>query len=391
MAVVYALVFTRDGREDWAAVAIAVTALGAVPVLAALTLQAFGRHRTPLTSAVVTTAVCFAFAVALLSAFRVPLSYVGLAACLPIAAAWMVRANLAFQRMVHRRAALLDFAGAGAVLAMLDPAPRRILDPQDAIGDVDCVLIDPVSHHAPHWAPLLQRAYLAGAEIMPWSAYLELSLGRVDTDAFDVADIRHTALQSAYLQARRWLDKAAVLATLPVTLPLAALVALYLLVRHGRPILFVQVRRGLGGRLFRMVKFRTMQAAAPGSGAGAPASPGDARILPGAALLRRLRLDELPQLWNVLIGDMALVGPRPEALHLARAYERAIPGYRHRLLLTPGITGLAQVRSGYASDLEEVRVKLSHDLYYIRHVSPELDLRILAGTLRIVLLGQGAR
>ena len=387
MAIVYAALFLRHGRDDLGNLLVAVLALAAVPAMTALTLQAFGRHDTPLTSATLMTIVYSAFVVAVLSAVRLPLSYLGLFAAVPVAVFFMVRANLALQRMAGSRIAILDFDAAAATAARLALPPRILADPTAPLGDVDCLLIDPLVHHDRHWAPLLQRAYLAGIDILPWPIFLERSLGRVDVGSFDVSDIRHTPSQTAYLKVRPWIDRALVLATLPVTVPLKLAVALYLVVRYGRPVLFSQFRSGLGGRPFRIVKFRTMR-----RDAGVrPAEPADSRVLPGARILRRMRLDELPQLWNVLKGEMSLVGPRPETPELVSEFDASIPGHIYRGLLAPGITGWAQIRSGYASSPDEVRTKLAHDLYYIKHVSPELDLRILVDTVRIVLFGSGAR
>jgi lipopolysaccharide/colanic/teichoic acid biosynthesis glycosyltransferase len=125
--------------------------------------------------------------------------------------------------------------------------------------------------------------------------------------------------------------------------------------------------------------------------AGGATGDMDKRIIPGCGLIRRLRLDELPQLYNILIGNMSLIGPRPEAIDLVKWYRREIREWDYRTLILPGITGWAQVNSGYTSNPSEARVKLSYDLYYIKHLSFDLDLQILFKTIRTVLLGMGAR
>jgi len=102
-------------------------------------------------------------------------------------------------------------------------------------------------------------------------------------------------------------------------------------------------------------------------------------------------LDELPQLFNVLVGDMSLIGPRPESIELARWYEREIPEYAHRLLVLPGLTGWAQVNSGYTSNPDEAKIKLSYDLYYIKHLSLDIDIITVFKTLRTIVFGTGAR
>jgi len=118
---------------------------------------------------------------------------------------------------------------------------------------------------------------------------------------------------------------------------------------------------------------------------------GDNRIIPGCALLRKLRLDELPQLYNIVIGDMSLIGPRPGAVYISRQMEKIEPKYAFRCLVKPGITGWAQVTSGYAGTVEQEIEKLSYDLYYIKHLSFDLDTLIVFKTIQTVLFRKGAR
>jgi exopolysaccharide biosynthesis polyprenyl glycosylphosphotransferase len=167
-----------------------------------------------------------------------------------------------------------------------------------------------------------------------------------------------------------------------VTLPLLTLLAL--LVRlDGGPSLFCQTRVGEGGRLFTVYKLRTMRVGS--SSAAQWASPGDPRITSVGAFLRRTHLDELPQLFNVLQGDMSLVGPRPEQPAFVAHLEKELPFYTERHLIRPGITGWAQVRCGYAgSDIGSTR-KLCHDLFYLKHRTMLLDLVIMAETLRTLV------
>lgn len=169
----------------------------------------------------------------------------------------------------------------------------------------------------------------------------------------------------------------------PLLLPLVAAVTLYQLAVAGRPLLYWQTRVGAGGRLFEMVKFRTMVLDAEDDGLGARlASVDDARVIPACRWIRASRLDELPQLWHVLRGEMSLVGPRPERPELTEAFEQRIPGYARRHELPPGMTGLAQIHGRYHTDAE---YKLGYDLQYLVDWSPVLDLEILARTIWVVL------
>jgi lipopolysaccharide/colanic/teichoic acid biosynthesis glycosyltransferase len=154
------------------------------------------------------------------------------------------------------------------------------------------------------------------------------------------------------------------------------------------PLLFVQARAGLGGRPFRLLKFRTMH---PASGPTSEwARDNDQRITRAGRWLRKFRLDELPQFVNMLRGDMNLVGPRPHPLSNFDLFSRTVPYYWLRSLVRPGVTGWAQVRHGYANDLEEETEKMRYDLYYIKHRSILRDIHILLDTVRVVLLGRGA-
>lgn len=193
----------------------------------------------------------------------------------------------------------------------------------------------------------------------------------------------------AYDLLKRVLDVMAVLITLPLSLPLAALVALATRLDSPGPALFSQWRTGLHGRAFRLHKFRSMRHTEQDTPQFATAQ--DPRITRLGAFLRKTRLDELPQLWNVLRGDMSLIGPRPEQAAFVASFAQEIPSYPYRHLVRPGLTGWAQVQQGYAASTQETAVKLSYDLYYVTHYSLAMDLLILAKTLRTVLTGDGAR
>jgi len=145
------------------------------------------------------------------------------------------------------------------------------------------------------------------------------------------------------------------------------------------------------GRLYEIQKFRTMVDGAEAGAGPQWAREDDGRITRVGRMLRRTRLDELPQVWNVLVGDMSFIGPRPERPTFVKRFEQTIPRYLERLAVAPGITGLAQVEGGYDASEDDVRVKLSHDLAYIENRSLPLDLEILAKTVRVVLTGRGAR
>lgn len=194
----------------------------------------------------------------------------------------------------------------------------------------------------------------------------------------------------AYAPIKRCFDVMAVLVLLPVLIPLCIAVALVVWLDGGRPILFWQERVGQWGRAFRMVKFRTMRPDAESNGA-AFASSGDNRVTRIGRVLRRFRLDELPQFWNVLRGEMSIIGPRPEQVVFAEEFEERFPLYGLRHAVPPGITGWAQVTQGYAAGADETLEKLRRDTYYIKHLSLSKDLKVLALTALTVLTGFGSR
>jgi exopolysaccharide biosynthesis polyprenyl glycosylphosphotransferase len=173
--------------------------------------------------------------------------------------------------------------------------------------------------------------------------------------------------------------------------PLMLLVAAAVKLDSPGPVFYRQVRVGEGGRRFTIVKFRSMRTDAEASGAPQWASERDPRVTRVGAFIRRFRIDELPQLWNVLAGEMALVGPRPERPELVAEIARQLPFYEPRHLVRPGITGWAQVYAPYAASIEETLEKLSYDLYYVKHQSFATDAGIMLSTLGVMAGGRGAR
>jgi exopolysaccharide biosynthesis polyprenyl glycosylphosphotransferase len=172
---------------------------------------------------------------------------------------------------------------------------------------------------------------------------------------------------------------------LPIMLALAAAIRL----TSPGPALYSQLRVGQNGRLFRVYKLRSMRADAEKGTGAVWATEGDPRITPIGGLLRRSRLDEIPQLWNVIIGNMSLVGPRPERPEFVEALTKQIPFYSLRHLVKPGITGWAQVRYTYGATIEDAMEKLQHDLFYIKNLTVGLDLFILFETVKTVVLHRG--
>ncbi len=184
---------------------------------------------------------------------------------------------------------------------------------------------------------------------------------------------------------KRAIELVGLLVSLPVTVPMLALAGLYVRVVAGAPVLFWQERTGKDGVPYRMVKFRTMYRDAEEGLGPVLAARGDPRVIPACEWMRKTRVDELPQLWNVAKGEMSVVGPRPERPELTEQFEELIPGYGRRHDVPPGITGLAQVQGRYHTD---PGYKLGHDLQYLVNWSPVRDVQILARTIWVVLTRQ---
>ena len=190
---------------------------------------------------------------------------------------------------------------------------------------------------------------------------------------------------------KRIVDFAAALVGLAVITPVLALVALIIKLESPGPVFYSQERVGRFGEAFKMYKFRSMRIDAEAHGPVWAGGEDDPRVTRVGKFLRRTHLDELPQIFNVLKGDMSLVGPRPERPVFVEQLDREIPRYDERLLIKPGMTGLAQVHYRYDQTIADVKRKLRFDLLYVKRMCLMLDLRILAWTILVVMTGRGIR
>jgi sugar transferase (PEP-CTERM system associated) len=240
----------------------------------------------------------------------------------------------------------------------------------------------------------LLQLRLCGVRIEDGTSWLEKISGQLDIDEVNPSSLifgEGFHLATGYKFPRRILSWALALALFIVALPLIPIIALLIKLSSPGPVLYRQKRVGFGGEPFECYKFRTMRVDAEAESGPTWAKDNDPRITKVGAFLRRTRLDEVPQLWNVLRGDMAFVGPRPERPEFVNKLSQRIPYYNLRHLTRPGITGWAQINYGYGSSVEESKEKLKYDLYYIRHAGIVLDLVIVFDTLRAVLVGRGVR
>ena len=257
-------------------------------------------------------------------------------------------------------------------------------------GSLDAIVVDLHQNLSPEWIRFLANCTLQGIPVYHAALIYEHLTGRVSLEYLSDDAVQAFHLPRIYPQVKRFIDIVLVLVSLPITMPLMSMIALLIKLDSRGPILFIQDRVGQGGRPFRIVKFRTMRTDAERGGAKF-AKEADDRVTRLGRWLRKFRLDELPQFWNVLKGEMSLIGPRPEQVKFAEEFAEEIPYYNYRHLVKPGITGWAQVMHGYAAGKEETREKLEYDLYYVKYLSLWLDLLIVAKTIRTILTGFGAR
>ncbi len=234
---------------------------------------------------------------------------------------------------------------------------------------------------------------LGGVQVVDLATFFERETGRIKLESLSPSwlvfeeGFHHGWLRD---RAKRIFDVAVSLALLVLASPLMLLAALAVRLDSPGPVLFRQVRVGQHGRPFELLKFRSMRADAEADGRPRWATRGDPRITRVGRFLRKARIDELPQLVNVLRGEMSFVGPRPERPEFVRELAAQIPYYNERHRVKPGITGWAQICYGYTANERDAREKLEYDLYYVKNYSPLFDLYILLRTVEVVLWGRGA-
>jgi exopolysaccharide biosynthesis polyprenyl glycosylphosphotransferase len=242
--------------------------------------------------------------------------------------------------------------------------------------------------------PTLTREYeRRGIDIESEVEFWERHLRRVDITHLEptwFCELGGSGTQRVSLAVSRVFDIVVSTALLLTTLPLIALVALLVWLESPGPVLYRQERVGLGGRPFTCLKFRSMRVNAEAAGP-TWAQQRDPRVTRIGAFMRRTRIDELPQLINILSGEMSFIGPRPERPHFVEQLAAAIPFYHERARVKPGLTGWAQVNYPYGASVEDARAKLSFDLYYVKNRSLLLDILILLSTIRVVLFQEGSR
>ena len=256
----------------------------------------------------------------------------------------------------------------------------------------DLIVVAQMNRRGNFPAKALIDCRMRGIQVEDWPTFYEKETGKIL-----VTDLRPSWLifSDGFVKTsrteiiKRLLDLGLSLVGLVLALPIMAAVAFIIKLESRGSVLFRQARLGQNGRVFILNKFRSMREDAEKDTGPVWAQDRDPRITRVGSFLRRTRLDELPQLFNVLLGDMSFIGPRPERPEFVYALQKQIPFYMERLSVKPGITGWAQVRYRYGATVEDAIEKLQYDLYYIKNLSLFLDLVILIATIQVVLFARG--
>jgi len=308
-----------------------------------------------------------------------------------------------------RLAALADAPGSGLEMVgfIAMSATEKIVTgaiPRDAISNLSDHVVDLRAgevvlalEERRNALPLndLLRVKTTGVHVNDIASFIERETGRVDLATTNPSGLifsdGFSAGQRISKVGKRLFDILASLLVLVVGLPLIIIAGIAVILDSRGPVFYRQPRVGLFGEPYDIFKIRSMRTDAEASGKAVWASENDPRVTRVGRIIRKLRIDELPQTWCVLKGDMSFVGPRPERPSFVEELEKKLPYYAERHMVKPGLTGWAQINYPYGASVEDARVKLEYDLYYAKNYSPFLDLLILLQTVRVVLWPEGAR
>ena len=332
-------------------------------------------------------------AVVLLLLARLPYDRIALGSGFAIHVLWNYLAYLYGEHRIRRRFAVVPY-GAVAGLGEIEHVEwSRLRRPRlEDTARCNAIVADFSADLPSEWEAFLADAALAGRIVYQVKQLTESLTGRVELHHLSENSFGSLVPARGYFHFKGGVDFLVALVALPLLLPLMAAIAAAIRLDGPGTILFRQVRIGHSGRRIAVYKFRTMRPAiVADERLAAMTGKDDDRITRVGGFLRRSRLDELPQLFNVLKWEMSWIGPRPEAEPLSAWYTTEIPFYRYRHVVKPGISGWAQVNQGHVCDVQSVRAKLQYDFYYIKHFSPWLDLLILFRTIKTMLTGFGSR
>lgn len=302
---------------------------------------------------------------------------------------WFLTVHSAYRRDREPRLALVPGGEDKGVTEIRGARWMRLNEPNTDISVFDGVVADLRADFAPDWQRFIATCVLSSKPVYHVKQITESLTGQVAIEHLSENSFGSVLPSSFYLKIKRMADFAAALVLLPVILPVIAVTSLLIRLESGGPALFCQSRMGYQGKPFIIFKLRSMRQ--DDGEASQFTLEHDPRITKIGRLIRKYRIDELPQIFNILRGEMSWIGPRPEAVDLAEWYQRDIPFYAYRHAVRPGISGWAQINQGNVAEIDAATAKLHYDFYYIKHFSPSLDLLIVIKTLKTILTGFGSR
>ena len=307
---------------------------------------------------------------------------------------WLYAIFIYGERQVSRRIAVVPFGGSNRLFGI--EAVQWVQLKRPRLADTrgcDAIVADFSADLPDEWEAFLADAALAGRLVYQHKQLAESLTGRVEIEKLSENSFGSLVPARGYFYLKGFIDFAWAIAMLPIALPLMVLIAIAVKLDSRGPALFRQKRVGHAGRSIVVYKFRTMRpgAAVDDERAAAMTRDDDDRVTRMGRVLRYLRLDELPQILNILKWEMSWIGPRPEAEILSVWYTNELPFYRYRHVVKPGISGWAQINQGHVAEVDQVHRKLQYDFYYIKYFSPWLDLLIFLRTIKTMLTGWGAR
>ena len=324
---------------------------------------------------------------------RVPYDRVGLAAGFLLHVAWLYLLYIFAERRVRRRIAVVPFGGADTI-TQINGVDWHVLKRPNLHDARAChaIVADFSADLPDEWEAFLADAAVEGRIVYQVKQLSESLTGRVELKHLSENSFGSLVPARGYFYLKGLIDFVFAIILLPVAVPAMAIIALAVRADSKGPALFRQKRVGHAGHPIIVYKFRTMHIVdAVADRASLITAEDDDRVTRVGRWLRRWRLDELPQIINILKWEMSWIGPRPEANLLSGWYTAEIPFYRYRHVVKPGISGWAQVNQGHVAEVREVHAKLHYDFYYIKYFSPWLDVLIFFRTIKTMLTGWGAR
>lgn len=305
------------------------------------------------------------------------------------AVAWLLATGYVRSRHAVPRLALVPGGNHRGITANSGAKWLELRSQDVDLSQIEGVVADLRGNLSETWERFVAKCILAGVPVYDVKNVMEALTGRVDIEHLSENSFGSVLPSNLYLRMKRAVDLLLALILLPFVIFLILIAAIAIKLDSPGPVFFAQQRMGFRARIFTIYKLRSMRE--DQSDGSRFTKAGDPRITRVGHFLRKYRIDELPQIWNILRGEMSWLGPRPEAVELADWYSTEIPFYIYRHAVRPGISGWAQVNQGNVAEVDAATLKLQYDFYYIKNFSPLLDLLIVVRTIGTILTGFGSR